>query len=60
MLAAGLGSRLGLLVGPDERRQRRAEGWDAVTYGVGGSLGPAAVAALAAAASPRLALLALA
>ncbi len=60
MLAAGLGSRLGLLVGPDEYRQRRAEGWDAVTYGVGGSLGPAAVAALAAAASPRLALLALA
>ena len=60
MLAAGLGSRLALLVGSDERRQRRAEGWDAVSYGVGGSLGPAVVAAIAAAASPRLALLALA
>jgi MFS family permease len=60
MLAAGLGSRLGLLVGPDEHCQRRAEGWDAVTYGVAGSLGPAVVAAFAAAASPRLALLALA
>ena len=60
LLAAGLGSRLGLLVGPDEHRRRRAQSWDAVTYGVGGSLGPAVVAALASAASPRLALLALA
>ena len=60
LLAAGLGSRLGLLVGPDEHRRRRAESWDAVTYGVGGSLGPAVVATLASVASPRLALLALA
>jgi hypothetical protein len=52
LLIGGLSSRLAGLVGPDEHAQRRAQGWDAVTYGIGGSAGPAAVAGLAAVASP--------
>lgn len=51
LLTGGLSSRLAGLVSPDEPAQRRAQGWDAVTYGIGGSAGPAAVAALAAAAT---------
>src|SRR4051794_17811275 len=43
LLTGGLSSRLASLVRPEELAQRRAQGWDAVTYGIGGSLGPAAV-----------------
>jgi MFS family permease len=56
LLTGGLSSRLAGLVEPDERSQGRAQGWDAVTYGIGGSAGPAVVAAVAAAASPRVAM----
>jgi MFS family permease len=59
LLTGGLSSRLKELVGPDIRRQRRAEGWDAATYGVGATLGPALVAGLAAVADPLLGMLAL-
>jgi MFS family permease len=59
LLTGGLSSRLKDLVGPDVRRQRRAEGWDAATYGIGATLGPALVAGLAALAGPRLSLLVL-
>jgi predicted MFS family arabinose efflux permease len=52
LLTGGLSSRLAGLAPPDEPAQRRAQGWDAVTYGIGGSAGPAAVAALAAATTP--------
>jgi hypothetical protein len=38
----------------------RAEGWDAVTYGLAGTLGPALVAVLASATTPLVALLTLA
>jgi hypothetical protein len=54
LLTGGLSSRLASLVDPDERAQRRAQGWDAVTYGIGGTAGPAAVAAMATLATPRL------
>ncbi|GAA2186385.1 MFS transporter [Micromonospora lupini] len=60
LLTGGLSSRLAALLAPDERAQRRGQGWDAVTYGVGGSAGPALVAVLAAVAGPRMSLLGLA
>ncbi|MGC5286436.1 MFS transporter [Micromonospora sp. DT231] len=59
LLTGGLSSRLAGLLDPDERVQRRGQGWDAVTYGVGGSAGPGAVAALAVLAGPRLSLVGL-
>jgi hypothetical protein len=57
LLTGGLSSRLAGLVRPDQAAQRRAQGWDAVSYGIGGSAGPAAVAALAGAAGPVPAML---
>jgi hypothetical protein len=59
LLTGGLSSRLAGIAGPDERAQRRAQGWDAVTYGVGGTAGPAAVAASSAVTGPQAALLGL-
>ncbi len=52
LLTGGLSSRLAALARAEESAQRRAQGWDAVTYGIGGSAGPAAVATLAATAGP--------
>jgi hypothetical protein len=60
LLTGGLSSRLGSVAAGDPRARRRAEGFDAITYGVAGSAGPAAVAAVAALTSPLAALLALA
>ena len=60
LLTGGLSSRLGGLAAGDDAAQGRAVGWDAVSYGVAGTAGPALVAVLAAAASPRAAVLALA
>src|SRR4051794_23604725 len=48
LLTGGLSSRLRGVARCDQRAERRAEGFDAITYGVAGSAGPAAVAALAA------------
>lgn len=59
LLTGGLSSRLGAIAGPDDRSQRRAQGWDAFTYGLGGTAGPAVVAGLAASLGPLAALLAL-
>src|SRR4051794_11519021 len=56
LLTGGLSSRLRGVAG----RDARAEGWDAVTYGVASSAGPAAVAAIAALTSPLTAVLGLA
>jgi hypothetical protein len=56
MLTGGLSSRLAGIASDE----RRAEGWDAVTYGIGGTAGPAAVAALAGPFTPLAAMLALA
>ncbi|MYS21325.1 hypothetical protein GA0115240_12921, partial [Streptomyces sp. DvalAA-14] len=47
LMTGGLSSRLALIVGGDERTQRRAEGWDSATYGISNIAGPAVVAALA-------------
>jgi hypothetical protein len=60
LLTGGLSSRLAGIAGASERARRRAEGWDAVSYGLAGTAGPATVALLAAAGGPRAALLALA
>jgi len=56
VLTGGLSSHLPAVVRGDEA-VRRAQGWDAVTYGVAGSLGPAAVALIAATTSALPALL---
>ncbi|WP_433131670.1 MFS transporter [Micromonospora sp. CA-240977] len=60
LLTGGLSSRLAALLDPDERAQRRGQGWDAVTYGIGASAGPAVVATLAALLGPRMSLVGLA
>ncbi|NEA99048.1 MFS transporter [Streptomyces sp. SID13726] len=60
LLTGGISSRLPAIVGPRLRTQRRAQGWDVATYGIGGTVGPSLVAALAGWASPTAAALALA
>ena len=60
LLTGGLSSRLSGLVRDEAQSQRRAEGWDSVSYGIGGTAGPAGVAALAALAAPLTAMAALA
>ncbi|MEU7610253.1 MFS transporter [Micromonospora sp. NPDC049204] len=59
LVTGGLSSRLAALLAPDERAQRRGQGWDAVTYGIGASAGPAVVATLAALVGPRMSLVGL-
>lgn len=59
LLTGGISSRLAGLVGSDLRTQRRAQGWDVATYGIGGTAGPSLVAALSGWASPTAAALAL-
>lgn len=60
LLTGGFSSRLPALVRADQRSQRRAQGWDAATYGVGGTVGPAAAAAVSGVATPMIAILAVA
>jgi len=60
LLTGGISSRLPAIVGPRLRTQRRAQGWDVATYGIGGTVGPSLVAALSGWISPTAAALALA
>ncbi|MCP2256172.1 hypothetical protein LY13_004956 [Prauserella aidingensis] len=60
MLTGGVSSRLPSIVGRSQKSQRRAQSWDVASYGISGTLGPAAVAWIAATSSPLLATLALA
>lgn len=60
LLTGGISSRLPAIAGPSQRRQRRAQGWDVATYGIGGTAGPTLVAAVSAWASPATAALTLA
>ena len=68
LLTGGISSRLPAIVGPRPRprprprlrTQRRAQGWDVATYGIGGTVGPSLVAALSGRVSPTAAALALA
>ncbi|MET1034986.1 MAG: MFS transporter [Arthrobacter sp.] len=57
LLTGGISSRLPAIAGPDRASQRRAQGWDVATYGLGGTIGPAIVAAASAWASPTVAAL---
>ncbi|MFI6184089.1 MFS transporter [Nonomuraea sp. NPDC051191] len=59
MVTGGLSSRLPEIAARGRMARGRAEGWDAVTYGVGGTAGPALAAGLAAMAGPLSAVLAL-
>lgn len=59
LLTGGISSRLPAIVGDGQVRQRRAQGGDVATYALGGSAGPALVAAVSAAANPRIALVVL-
>ena len=47
LLTGGISTRLAAIAGPDQRRRRRAQGWDVATYGIGGTVGPSLVAAVA-------------
>lgn len=60
MLTGGVSSRLPSIVGRSQKSQRRAQSWDVASYGISGTLGPAAVAWIAATSSPLVATLALA
>lgn len=60
MLTGGISSRLPSIAGPEQRSQRRAQSWDVATYGLSGSLGPAAVAWIAATSNALTATLVLA
>ncbi|MFI6464077.1 MFS transporter [Streptomyces sp. NPDC050528] len=62
LLTGGISSRLPAIVGPRPRlrAQRRAQGWDVATYGIGGTVGPSLVAALSGWVSPTAAALTLA
>ncbi|MCO5971283.1 MFS transporter [Actinoallomurus soli] len=59
LLTGGLSSRLPGTSGADGAARRRAQGWDALTYGIGGTAGPAAVAGLAGLFGPLTAMLGL-
>nr|WP_235498934.1 MFS transporter [Arthrobacter sp. Leaf234] len=60
MLTGGISSRLPSIAGPEQPSQRRAQSWDVTSYGISGTLGPAAVAWIAAASNPLTATLVLA
>lgn len=40
LLTGGISSRLPAIASPDRRSQRRAQGWDVATYGIGGTIVP--------------------
>lgn len=60
LLTGGISSRLPAIAGPDRVAQRRAQGWDVATYGLGGTVGPTIVAAVSAWSNPTIAALLLA
>jgi hypothetical protein len=60
LLTGGISSRLAAIAGSDRISQRRAQGWDVATYGIGGTIGPSLVAAVSAWANPGAAALLLA
>ncbi|MFJ6535056.1 MFS transporter [Paenarthrobacter sp. NPDC091711] len=60
LLTGGISSRLTAIAGPERISQRRAQGWDVASYGIGGTIGPSLVAAVSAWANPAAAALILA
>jgi len=59
-LTGGISSRLPAIAGPDQHSQRRAQGWDVATYGLGGTIGPSVVAIVSVWSTPTVATLVLA
>lgn len=59
LVTGGLSSRLAGIAGPSARVQRRCEGWDSATYGIGNTFGPALVGLVGAAVGPVAAVAAL-
>ncbi|MFF5793884.1 MFS transporter [Paeniglutamicibacter sp. NPDC012692] len=59
-LTGGISSRLPEIAGDSRESQRRAQGWDVATYGMGGTIGPGIVAAVSAWAGATVAALILA
>ncbi|WP_258068493.1 MFS transporter [Arthrobacter sp. N199823] len=60
LLTGGISSRLAAIAGGDRISQRRAQGWDVATYGIGGTIGPSLVAAVSVWVNPTSAALLLA
>ena len=60
LLTGGISSRLPAIAGPERASQRRAQGWDITTYGIGGTIGPTIVASVTAWANATVAALVLA
>ena len=52
MLTGGVSNRLPSIAGSSRMSQRRAQSWDVASYGVSGTLGPAVVVWISAAAGP--------
>lgn len=59
-LTGGISSRLPAIAGPLRQHQRRAQGWDVASYGLGGTIGPTIVAVISVWATPTAAALVLA
>ncbi|MET0828607.1 MAG: MFS transporter [Microbacterium sp.] len=59
-LTGGISSRLPAIAGPDQHSQRRAQGWDVATYGLGATIGPTIVAIVSVWSTPTVATLVLA
>lgn len=60
LLTGGISSRLPAIAGPGLVLQRRAQGWDVATYGIGGTIGPTIVAVVSGWTNPTVAGLVLA
>jgi len=59
LVTGGLSSRLAGIAGASARAQRRCEGWDSATYGIGNTFGPALVGLVGAMVGPVAAVIAL-
>lgn len=60
LLTGGISSRLSTVAGETQQLQRRSQGWDVASYGIGGTIGPSIVAGMSAYASPAIAVISLA
>ncbi|WP_022886907.1 YbfB/YjiJ family MFS transporter [Glaciibacter superstes] len=59
-LTGGISSRLPAIASQDQHGQRRAQGWDVATYGLGATIGPSIVAIVSVWSTPTIAALVLA
>lgn len=59
LLTGGISSRLPAIASQDQHGQRRAQGWDVTTYGLGATVGPSIVAIVSVWSTPTVATLVL-